>query len=187
MYTYPYQILKKKLQADVTELKEVDWFLRQYDSTSKDGKPMVADPGVYIEFPAEIELQQLGFKIQMADVEWTLHLVTTNVYENDKRIEKVNATDHAVIMDKIFRTLLNWSSKLSYLDAFSSLANTSNDQRVIGTIARVGIQPPHMLKSLMVTKQRFKCVIYDHAANPVVQTQMNVPLQINSVVKVPLP
>jgi len=90
-------------------------------------------------------------------------------------------------MDKIFRTLLNWSSKLSYLDAFSSLANTSNDQRVIGTIARVGIQPPHMLKSLMVTKQRFKCVMYDHAANPVVQTQTNVPLQINSVVKVPLP
>jgi hypothetical protein len=184
MYTYPYQIIKKKLQADVPELKEVDWFLHQYDTTKKEGNFMTAEPGVYIEFPAEIELQQLGFNIQMADVTWTLHLATTNVFEDDRRVQKVSATDHAMIMDKIFRSLLNWSSKLSYLPAFAALAGTSTDQRVVGTIARVGINPPHVLKSLMVTKQKFRCAMYDHAANPTLQTIMNVPLQISSTVRV---
>ncbi len=138
-----------------------------------------ATPAVYIDFPDEIVTQQLGYKIQMAEVEWMLHLVTDSVYENDKRIQKLSATDHAVIMDKIFRTLLNWSAKLSYLDAFSSLANTSTDQRVIGTISRIGVGSPKDLKPLMVTKQKFSCVMYDHSANPVLQTIQNVPLQVD--------
>lgn len=187
MYTYPYLILKQKLQTDLPELKEIDWFLNQYDPNKKEAGFVTAEPGVYIEFPDDIEMQQLGFNIQMADVEWTLHLVTTNVYENDKRIQKLTPTDHAWIMDKIFRSLLNWSSKLSYLPAFASLANTNTDQRVIGTIARSGINPPKVLKSLMVTKQKFRCVMYDHASNPAVTTQMNVPLQLITTVRVPLP
>lgn len=187
MYTYPYQILKKKLTTDVPELKEVEWFLNQYNKNKNEAGYITAEPGVYIEFPDSIELQQLGYNIQMADVEWWLHLVTSNVYENDKRIQKLTATDHANIIDKIFRSLLNWSSKLSYLDAFVSLAGTAQDQRVIGTISRTGINPPKELKALMVTRQKFRSVMYDHAANPAVVTQINVPLQINKVVRIPLP
>lgn len=165
MFTYPYQITKQRLQSTVPELKEVEWFLHQYDENKREAGFVTAEPGVYIEYP-EIETQQLGYGIQMADVEWTLHLVTSNVYEGDKRIQKLNASDHAVIMDKIYVNLLNWSSKLSYLPAFASLESTPNDQRVIGTISRTGITPPHDLKSLMVSKQKFRCVMYDHAANP---------------------
>jgi len=187
MYTYPYQILKKKITTDVPELKEIDWFLHQYDPNKKQAGFMTAEPGFYIEFP-EIDTEQLGYGIQMADVEWTAHLVTQNVYENDKRIEKVNATDHAVIMDKIFKSLLNWSSKISYLPEFASLASTANDQRIIGTIARKGITPPHMLNGLMVTKQRFRCVMYDHASLAVYTHLTGKPIDLSSmIIRVPLP
>lgn len=185
MYTYPYQILKLRLQSTVVELLEVEWFLHQYENTKKDAPFVTAEPGAYFEFP-EIETQQLGYGIQMADVEWTLHFVTSNVYENDKRIQKVSASDHAMIMDKIYVNLLNWSSKLSYLPAFASLANTANDQRVIGTISRTGVTPPHELKSLMVSKQRFRCVMYDHAANPSF-TKLVKPIEIIGDLQLPLP
>ncbi len=148
---------------------------------------MTAEPGCYLEFP-EINTEQLGYGIQMADVEWTLHLVTSNVYENDKRIQKITATDHAVIMDKIFKSLLKWSSKISYLPEFASLASTANDQRVIGTISRKGITPPHMLNALMITKQRFRCVMYDHASLATYTHLINKPIDLSSaVVRVPLP
>ena len=167
------------------ELKEIDWFLHQYDPNKKQAGFMTAEPGFYIEFP-EIDTEQIGYGVQMADVEWTAHLVTQNVYENDKRIQKVSPTDHAMIMDKCFRSLVNWSSKISYLDEFVALLNTADDKRMIGTIIRKGITPPHMLNGLMVTKQRFRSVMYDYASLAV-YTPANKPLQINSTVRLPLP
>jgi hypothetical protein len=50
MYTYPYQIIKRKAyHHDVTELRELEWYTNQ-DSTKDKNASLKAAPGVYITF-----------------------------------------------------------------------------------------------------------------------------------------
>lgn len=163
MLTYPYEILKARLTADVTELREIDWFLDQANPKDKNSMVLAA-PAVYIEFLPLIP-RDLGGRLQSADAEFNLHLVTENVMDSGKRMKKDQPIDHMRIFDKINKSVSNFSAKLSYLPEFVALLNTTQDQRVMNSCTRVGITPPHRMgKGLMVSVQRFSTILYDHAA-----------------------
>jgi hypothetical protein len=162
MYTYPYQILKKRLTAQVAELKLVDWYLDQYNKKDK-ATLMLIEPAVFIEF-RPITTQQLSFGHQMAETEIIVHLVTTNMFDNDKRVKKSVARDHAQLVDDIYKALSGFSAKLSYLDEFAALANTPNDKTIFNSITRDGLPvTPHAIRGLQITLQLFTTLVFDHA------------------------
>lgn len=163
MLTYPFQILQKLLTDNVSELREIDWYLQQ-DSQSDKNAWLYAAPSVFIEF-LPFDTRDQGLRIQDASVEFNLHFLTSNVQDSGKRMKKDSPSDHMRIFDKLYNTVHGFSARLSYLPEFVALANTAGDQRVMTTCSRAGITPPHVIrKSLMKSIQRFKTVLYDHAA-----------------------
>ena len=163
MLTYPYEILKAHLTAEVTEQREIDWFLDQLNPKDKNAS-VVAVPALYIEF-LPLTMRDLGGRLQSADAEFNIYLATENVIDNGKRMKKDQPLDHMRIFDKIHKALNGFSAKLSALPEFVALLNTSQDQRVMNSCTRVAVTPPHqMRKGIMVSVQRFSTIIYDHGA-----------------------
>jgi len=163
MTTYPFQILKQHLAEELPELREIDWYLQQ-DSTTDTNAQLYASPIVYIEF-LPLDPVDIGFRIQQAEAEFNLHLLTSNVMDSGKRVKKDTPTDHMYIFDKLYNAVHGFSAKLSYLQGKESLLNTPSDQRIMNSISRVAITPPHKpRKGVMKSIQRFKCIIWDHAA-----------------------
>ena len=163
MLTYPYEILKLRLAIDVPELREIDWYLQQ-DSTTDKNTWLYAAPLLFIEFQP-LATDSLGGRIQSAEVDILIHLLTENVMDSGKRMKKDHPLDHMRIFDKVYKSLLGFSSKLSYLPEFVGLLNTSQDRTVMNSLSRSAIAPPHTIrKAMMKSVQTFRCVIYDHAA-----------------------
>jgi uncharacterized lipoprotein YehR (DUF1307 family) len=160
MYLYPYQIIKKRL-SEIQEIKDLNWYLQQYDDNQR-GRVLYNAPGVYIQFEPIIT-QQLDKYTQMAESVITIHLVTDSVQDNDKRI----ATKHAEVLDQIYTKLHGFSARVSYLDEFAALAGTADDKRMLNSMRRTGITPPHNFSSKVVSLQNFTTVIYDHSKNKV--------------------
>ena len=163
MYTYPYQILKKRLTTQVTQLKLVDWFLDQYNKKDK-AVMLHTEPAAFIEV-RPITTEQLSYGHQMAETEIVVHLVTTSMFDNDKRVKKGNARDHAQLVDDIYKALSGFSAKLSYLDEFAALKDTANDRTIFNSMMRDGIPvTPHAIRGLQITLQLFTTLVFDHAA-----------------------
>lgn len=188
MITYPYQILKLRLQTDVPELREVEFYTGQ-DSTTDKTASLRAAPGVYITFlPANTESLS-GQKIQSGITQFEAMLLTECLLDGDKRIKTDHALDHMVLFDKIFKSLQNFRAKLSYLPAFLALKGTVNDQNVINSIDRIGIpvQPHIARKAMMKSVQRFSAVMYDHAgAGLYTKITPKPPLEITTDIALPL-
>jgi len=165
MFAYPYQILAKKLAADIPELRELDWYLQQ-DSTTDKNAWLFGAPCLFLEFQIVEGPRDHGNKIQSALVDVSVHLLTENVRDKGGEIMKKSGTiQHPVLFDKVYKCLHGFSSKLSYLDEFADLAGTDQDQRVFNSLSRVNIVNPHAIrKSFIKSIQRFRCVVYDHAA-----------------------
>lgn len=181
MFTYPYQILKLRLQTDVTELREIEWYTDQ-DTR----KAMIkASPALYIEFLDNQPRAMGGHRIQSAASDFNLHLLTECLFDDDKRIKKDQPLDHMRIFDKIFRSMEGFAAKISFLPEFVALLNTTNDQRIIGSIDRVAITAPHVIqKKMMKSVQRFSGIIYDHAAAEQYTSITNPPAEISATVSV---
>ena len=164
MFTYPFEIIKARLQTVVTEQRETDWYMNQ-DSMSDKNASIKTTPAIYIEF-LPVETRDEGQRIQSAETEFNIILITDCLYDTgSKRLKKDNARDHMRIFDKINQALSGYSARLSVLPDFVALANTVNDQRVFNTITRNGITPPHVpLKAMMKSVQKFKTMMWDHAA-----------------------
>lgn len=180
MFTYPYQILKLRLQTDVTELREIDWYTDQ--DTRK--AMLKAAPALYIEFlPNQPRTQPT--RIQSAPTDFNLHLLTECLFDDDRRMKKDQPLDHMRIFDKIFQSVQGFSAKISYLPEFVALLNTVQDQRICGSIDRVAITPPHSpRKAMMKSTQRFSGIIYDHGASTFYDSIPKPPLEISTQVSV---
>jgi hypothetical protein len=180
MFTYPYQIIKLKLQTDVPELREIEWYANQDSTTDKDGL-LLSSPGVYIQFtPTPIETFS-GQKIQSGLAEFDAILLTDCVLDDDRRIRKTKPLDHMVVLDKVFKSLQNFSAKISYLPEFVSLKNTKDDQRSFNSLSRISITPPHVpRKAMMKSIQRFRALFYDHGAAKIYTTFAKPPLELTT-------
>lgn len=163
MITYPYEVKKRRLQSNIAQLKEVDWFLNQYDPQGNN--TIYTTPGVYIEY-LPMQTESLARKLQQAPVTFRVHLVTNSVYDTGKRVKKDSDWDHASLLDKVFGQLYGFSGRLSDLAEFAALKGTPSDFKLFNSIDRINLVPPHNFAGLMVTVQEFQCLMYDHTANP---------------------
>jgi len=183
MLTYPYFILKKRLGDNVSELRELDWYLNQ-DSDSDKSSMIKALPALYIEW-LSVPTNDEGNRLQSGVLDFNIHLITEAVIDNDKRVAKTSPLDHMRIFDKIFQNLQGFSALISFLDEFVALKDTASDMRMFGSLSRVAITPPHQLKSMMKSTQRFRGKFYDHAATPAYQS-LTPPPQIGITLEVPV-
>lgn len=178
MFTYAYQILKLRLQTDVPELREIDWYADQ--DTRK--AMLKAAPALYIEFLPNLPRTQ-PTRIQSAATDFNLHLLSECLFDDDRRMKKDQPLDHMRLFDKIFRSLQGFSAKISFLPEFLALLNTANDQRILGSIDRVAITPPHSpRKAMMKSIQRFSGIIYDHGASAMYDSIPKPPMEISATV-----
>jgi hypothetical protein len=186
MFTYPYQIIKRKLTIDIPEIRELEWYTNQ-DSTKDKNASLKASPGIYIMFyPSDVDTLS-GTKIQSSDAEFEATLLTECLFDDDKRIKKDSPQDHMIILDKIFKSLHGFSAKISYLPDFASLAGTKNDQRSFNSISRISLVPPHTpRKAIMKSVQRFRGLFYDHAASKLYTSMAKPPLEVETEVDVPV-
>jgi hypothetical protein len=185
MFTYPYQIIKRKLLTDVTELRELEWFTDQ-DSVKDENASLRAAPGVYIQFlPADITTFS-GQKIQSTMTEFDAILLTETLLDDDKRIKKDNPQDHMILLDKIHRSLQGFSALISYLPEFSSLFGTKGDQRAFNSLSRISITPPHVpRKAMMKSVLRYRGLFFDHGAAKLYTTMAKPPLELTTEISLP--
>lgn len=160
MYKYPYAIIKKKLAA-IAEIKEVAWYLQQ--DIKKGGIKIL--PAAYIRF-LPTSMRSLGNGVQEGDLEFEVILITDNMYDNDKRIDDGTDTTHMDLLTSVHTTLSGKIGMLSDLTAFVALKDTENDVRILNTIDRSSISPPHEMRSLMKSTQRFKSYVKDPSGSP---------------------
>ncbi len=72
-----YNSLKTLIEDRLTSFKKVDWFNNQYERY--EDLKATALPACYIEFPSDIDWQQVGNNVQYAEVDIVLHLVVFDV------------------------------------------------------------------------------------------------------------
>jgi hypothetical protein len=160
-----YILLKERL-ATIQELKEVQWYLGQYDQNGE--QALVVDTAAYIEFEP-IEWMQMGQQIQQATVGFNVHFVQECVYGDDTRV--VDTTlNHLELANQIFRTLQGWSGRLSDIPSLGIFPNSPTDKQIINTIVRTGSTSQHDLENLIVTVQRFQATCIDLNAVPQYQS-----------------
>ena len=160
MFTYPYLIIKSLL-GNIAELKEIDWFLNQYSRADKSAM-LFTTPAAYVQF-TDAPTEAIGGKIQTATTTVIIHLVTDNVASTDKRMQKATATDHANLMDAIYKQLDGMGGLLSDITGNEALKGTENDVRIFNTLTREKITSPHDLRNKIISTHTFKAVFYDHS------------------------
>lgn len=160
MFTYPYLIIKALL-GSITELKEIDWYLNQYNRTDKSAI-LFTTPAAYVQFE-DMQTETIGGNIQTATGTVTIHIVTDNVISTGKRMEKSNPKDHAVLMDKVYNLLDGKGGMLSDIAGNEPLKGTENDYRIFNTLTREKITSPHDLRNKIISTHTFKAVFYDHS------------------------
>ncbi len=160
MFTYPYLIIKALL-GSIAELKEVDWYLNQYNRTDKSAM-LFTTPAAYIQF-ADMQTEPIGGKIQTATTTVTIHLVTDNMISTGKRMEKSNPTDHAMLMDAVYKSLDGKGGLLSDITGNEALKGTENDVRIFNSLTREKITSPHDLQNKIISTHTFKGLFYDHS------------------------
>lgn len=158
-----YQIIKQRL-ATITNprLKEIDWYYGQF--LQNEENILYVDGGAYIEFEP-IQWAQMGRNMQQATLGFNIHLVQEALYDNDERI--LNASlGHLQLVGEIYAKLQGYGAWLSSLPAFSALANTPGDKRIVNEIVRTESTPDHTFTNLLVTVQRFQSTVLDVSATP---------------------
>ena len=156
-----YILLKNRL-SEIAEFKEIDWFTGQYDQSGE--QELAVDAGCYIEFfPGD--WQTLGAGQQQTVLLFDVHLVQDCVLVGDKRVLS-NSLNHLALAQNIYTKLQGWGAMLSDISAFSGLAGTSEDVVIINEIVRMATTPDMRLKKIIVTVQRFSCLIRDVSASP---------------------
>jgi hypothetical protein len=178
MFKFPFLLIKQRLEQEVPGMKEIDWYLQQYNTNSN----LYATPASYIEFlPVNPETMG-GGKIQQGQVSFRIHTVSTSLHDNHKRVHNPDtAVNHLDHVDKTFAALQGWRAKVSQLDGFGHLAGTEKDYRVMNSISRKNIIPDHRINKLIVTIQEFSCLCNDIAAKLTYTHRSTLPdLKINS-------
>jgi len=176
MFTYPFEILKKRLTDQVTELREIDWYMNQDDLKDKNAL-LVAAPALYIQF-LPVQLEDLGYGMQKGEADFDIILLTETMHTTgSKRLKKEQPQDHMRLFDKVYKNIAGFSSLISYLPEFAALEDTANDLRIMNTIRRLGVPtPPHgTLKGIMKSVQRFRTIIWDHVKLPALTVQSPTP------------
>lgn len=162
MFKDVYTALKQRLNTELDWKNELDWYLHQYD---QDGEEVIyTTPAVFVEF-VTVEWNTYPDNRQRGVMEFRIHLVNECNYDTDQRI--LDATlNHLGQESEVFRALMGWGCKLSYITAYAALNGTDNDAVLINDIIRTRTDPDHELSNLLVSVQTFQANVYDYNALP---------------------
>lgn len=171
-----YIILKNHLLT-IPEIKRVDFF---YGETleSNTGKPLINTPAILLEFD-DSQLQNVSSKVQQGTLLFTTHIITANMYDNDKRITEGGTLNHFVLCRAVYQKLSGFSSLLSGHPAYGAIKGSDQDHVLINSITRSGYRSDHKLKKLMRSTMDFSTLITDRTATKELQS-IKPNLQINT-------
>jgi hypothetical protein len=159
MYTHSFNLIKQRLK-EIIELKEVAWYLGQYKTSEKNAQ-LCTTPSAYIEYmPSETDQQG---KIQRSEITIKIHLVTTELNADDRRLNQDHTSNHMVLLDAVHKILNSRSGMMSDIDGYEDLKGTANDFRLFNSLSRSSITPPHEMSKQMVSIQQYKGLFYDQS------------------------
>lgn len=153
-------MLKQQLQS-IEELSLIDYDLGQYSQAGEDH--VRATPVCYIGF-SPIEWETLPKRLQVADLEFTVTLVSLSAYGDDRDITDTEYINHLAIEDKIYKALHGQHFLLSSLNGNANLAGTDEDRVILNSIVRTNSNPHSQLNNLVSTSQTFISRSFDYSA-----------------------
>lgn len=171
MISQYFQLVEQQLKT-ITELKQVDWYTGQLNQTGD--QTLYTTPAAFIEFE-QLQMQQMGNKIQRADINFNVYLVTKSNYNGAKRV----IGKHLDLLTAVYQNLTHYSGKLSALPAFAALQGTEDDQTVVNTLIRTNVQFIQELSNLVISIQTFQGSFIDTSAHTAYQ-KILANLQINT-------
>lgn len=176
-----YAALKLRLAEEVPDLKEIDWYLGQYDETDPDIQNWYTSPAAYLEWDP-IQWASIGMYAQAADATLNVHIVNATLYDNDQRILDA-ANNHFGLEREVFRALHGWRVRLIDLEPAAP-----PELMLCETLVRRETIPDHSLRRSLVSIQRFTTRIYDYSAVPEYEqivAQLNLTAQLADEVTPP--
>ena len=131
MLVEDYKLLRRRLLSEVPELKLVEFYAGQGEPESKGN--IMATPAAYIQF-GDLDLKRLGKKKLETAVTFEVILFVTNLKEGEARAGDFLELNTYSMQGALLKALEGFSARLSNLIEYSSLADTTQDYKVINSI-----------------------------------------------------
>lgn len=165
-----YTIIKAHLLAEVPELKEVAFYYNQdAESNNGKGRPVVNAPALYLEF-RDIPTKSLGKGWEETSIQFQARVITSNLYDDDKRITETSSLNHFKIARKVYVALKGFSAMLSDHPDYTALADTEQDYGLLNSLSRTNYRTDTRLSRLMRTIMDFSGKGKDNTAAKTMQT-----------------
>lgn len=161
-----YTALKAHL-GTITPVQLIDYDLQQYRQQGDD--VVRATPALYIGFK-DIDWSQLPNDVQSSVIDFTVTLVSSTRYGDDRDITDTTYIDHLTIENAVYKHLQNLRIILHHLPAFVAVKDTDDDLVLMESIVRVGTSTHQYMDNLMITTATFRSKVYDYSATPQWQT-----------------
>lgn len=162
-----YLTLEDHLNLNVPALKLVDYDLQQYAQESD--APVTITPAAYIGYTS-IQWSTHNRYIQRGVFTFTVTLVNQTAYGDGQDITDTQFINHLAIERAIYVALHGRRFHLSDVPGIDMTGLT--DQVIIESIERVGNTPHDSLDSLVITRQVFRCNVWDYSAVPEYTSQL---------------
>lgn len=185
-----YLALKGRLSHDVAELRQVDWYLDQFDQYDPE-EVVLGTPVALIEFHP-IHWTTLSQNVQKAILTFSVHLATSTAYGDDMDMLDLTYIDHLSIESKIFVALMNTRFTMPDIQTFlnqQGLVWTTPDGQpwtatskdiILESIVRIDTVPHRQQSPIIVTEQVFQATIFDYSATPKYKAlHLSLNLQVN--------
>ncbi|MDZ7877069.1 MAG: hypothetical protein U5L45_05335 [Saprospiraceae bacterium] len=164
MLQYVYKALKQRILEKVEEVKQVDWYFKQYEE-GEDGNLVWITPSVYVEFELPIVFEQRGLQMQRSTLNVVLHVVSASGYgaEDMRQTEHTDnlTMTHLDLCQKIYKAFQGVSFAYKYLQQFPLV-----DDLLISGMIRTGMEVSHELSVFNVSKLFFTLNAQDSDALP---------------------
>lgn len=167
MEQFIYAALKQLLANKVPILKEIDWYLGQYDQSDEGDQVLHTTPACFLEFSddSNTPLSQ-GHQLKIMNV--TAHIVDESAYDSDLRMTTnpiQSSLKHLILVETINGALNDTGHRLSDITAFASYLNTPNDRIIVNNMVRITTDRTmlHELSPLLVTKVTYQMAVIDYS------------------------
>jgi CheY-like chemotaxis protein len=158
MYKLSYTLIKQRLIERVPDLVDVDIHLGQLGSPEI-MKHIRSTPKAFVELNP-IDTNNRSNKVQDGILTFIIHLVTSTNKQDDKRILEDMTEDHFSIMDAIFGSLQGYSATINDIDG----VELEDNKQVFNSISRSRVELVKNMSKIMISRQYFRCQVYDNTA-----------------------
>lgn len=161
-----FTLLQGHLNDSVNALQLVDADLGQYKQTDDDH--VLVSPSAYLLI-RDIPWNSLGNKVQRAVMTFDVTLVVQTAYGDIRDHTDTTYIDYLGIQSSIYQALKHERFYLHDIAGMESLEDTDSDAVLIESIERVDTFTHKNQSNLIVSSERFECVVFDYSATPAYQ------------------